>query len=207
MKKRCQVLLIWLGGMVVVSLIIMVGMKSSVERKMVENQVNDIGISEVDVKEYYEEKSAILDRYTVQDSSNTQTESQTKKDVIQRGFDQNKITYDYSIDGNYVGNQEAKDIKDKHPMYQTLYISSMGELWNIIIINGSVIANPVSYNMESELGVQTIISESKVIIVRIPLERNSLHASAGRLSAPNGKFLSYTGLRMFLPFSSRRNAL
>ena len=43
--------------------------------------------------------------------------------------------------------------------------------------------------------------------VRIPLERNSLHASAGRLSAPNGKFLSYTGLRMFLPFSSRRNAL
>lgn len=139
-------------------------MKSSVERKMVENQVNDIGISEVDVKEYYEEKSAILDRYTVQDSSNTQTESQTKKDVIQRGFDQNKITYDYSIDGNYVGNQEAKDIKDKHPMYQTLYISSMGELWNIIIINGSVIANPVSYNMESELGVQTIISESKVII-------------------------------------------
>ena len=24
--------------------------------------------------------------------------------------------------------------------------------------------------------------------VRIPLERNSLHASAGRLSAPNGKF-------------------
>ena len=43
--------------------------------------------------------------------------------------------------------------------------------------------------------------------MRIPLERNSLHASAGRLSAPNGKFLSYTGLRMFLPFSSRRNAL
>ena len=44
-------------------------------------------------------------------------------------------------------------------------------------------------------------------LLRIPLERNSLHASAGRLSAPNGKFLSYTGLRMFLPFSSRRNAL
>ena len=26
------------------------------------------------------------------------------------------------------------------------------------------------------------------LIVRIPLDRNSLHASAGRLSAPNGKF-------------------
>ena len=48
---------------------------------------------------------------------------------------------------------------------------------------------------------------SSVGDMRIPLERNSLHASAGRLSAPNGKFLSYTGLRMFLPFSSRRNAL
>lgn len=49
--------------------------------------------------------------------------------------------------------------------------------------------------------------QSEGTFVRIPLERNSLHASAGRLSAPNGKFLSYTGLRMFLPFSSRRNAL
>ena len=26
------------------------------------------------------------------------------------------------------------------------------------------------------------------VTMRIPLERNSLHASAGRLSAPNGKF-------------------
>lgn len=52
-----------------------------------------------------------------------------------------------------------------------------------------------------------ILAENIYTDMRIPLERNSLHASAGRLSAPNGKFLSYTGLRMFLPFSSRRNAL
>lgn len=164
MNKRWQVVLIWLGGIVVIALIAMVGMKSSVERKMVEDQVDDVGISEVDVKEYYEEKSVILDTYAVQDSSNTQTELQAKEDVIQRGLDQNEITYDYSIDGDYVGNQEAKDIKNKHPMYQTLYISSMGDIWNIIIINGSVIANPVSYNMESELSAQTIISESEIIM-------------------------------------------
>ena len=52
-----------------------------------------------------------------------------------------------------------------------------------------------------------VLRTERLILLRIPLERNSLHASAGRLSAPNGKFLSYTGLRMFLPFSSRRNAL
>lgn len=47
-----------------------------------------------------------------------------------------------------------------------------------------------------------------IMDMHIPLERNSLSASAGRLSAPNGKLtLNYTGLRMFLPFNSRRNAL
>ena len=68
------------------------------------------------------------------------------------------------------------------------------------IINGIVMKNDTFICLGD-------VGSPEYIKVRIPLERNSLHASAGRLSAPNGKFLSYTGLRMFLPFSSRRNAL
>ena len=35
---------------------------------------------------------------------------------------------------------------------------------------------------------KTVLIIEDDIELRIPLERNSLHASAGRLSAPNGKF-------------------
>ena len=35
---------------------------------------------------------------------------------------------------------------------------------------------------------KVVLKERDAWSVRIPLDRNSLHASAGRLSAPNGKF-------------------
>ena len=42
-------------------------------------------------------------------------------------------------------------------------ISSNEELWTIIVLNGCIMANPVSFNVESDLGVQLIIAESDVI--------------------------------------------
>ena len=76
------------------------------------------------------------------------------------------------------------------------------------IKNGNAAGNTAfAYSVYDYLKSAEDITDTNHLALRIPLERNSLHASAGRLSAPNGKFLSYTGLRMFLPFSSRRNAL
>ena len=59
--------------------------------------------------------------------------------------------------------QEAKSSKEKHPIYQTYYTSVNNEVWTIIVINGSFIANPVSYNAQSERGAQLIVAESIVI--------------------------------------------
>ena len=45
---------------------------------------------------------------------------------------------------------------------------------------------PVFVILQEKL--EDILSKAPDWWVRIPLDRNSLHASAGRLSAPNGKF-------------------
>lgn len=116
------------------------------------------------VEDYYNKNSEIIKKYNVIESETIQNETQISQDITQRGFDINQTTCDYSIDGTYLGTQNISDSQEKHPMYETIYVSSNGDIWNVISINGYIIANPVSYNMNSDLNRQTILSESETII-------------------------------------------
>ena len=163
MNKKWQIALIWLGGITVVALIVMVGMKNSVERKMFEDQVAEVGDNHIDAEEYYQENSDVKNVIEVEKSSTTQTETQIIEEIEDRGFENIDIYTDYSIDGEYLNGMKIDESNDKHPSYQMTYISSNNELWTIIVLNGCIMANPVSFNVESDLGVQLIIAESEVI--------------------------------------------
>lgn len=164
MNKRWQVVLIWLGGIVILGLIVFIGMKNSIDRKISEELANEKKNDRIDVEEYYRQNGELLDKCRVNESDDVQNEIQAIEAFKVRGFAKFPIYSDYLMNGEYTGEIEVSGTNEKHPSYQTSYVSSSGELWTIIMMNGSIIANPVSYNMESELGVQTIISESKVII-------------------------------------------
>ena len=163
MNSKWKTALVWLIGIAIVALIVVIGMKDSIVRPMNEEKANAMKSDPVDVEEYYKEKSEIVASYDVKTSENIQSEKQAVESISQRGFEQYPVTYDYSIDGKYLKEQESKSSKDQHPIYQTYYTSANDELWTIIVVNGSIIANPVSYNMQYERGVQFIVSESNVI--------------------------------------------
>ena len=126
-------------------------------------------ITLLDLAEYYRDKSEIVATHDVETSENVQTEKQVLEDIAERGFKKVTTTYDYSIDGEYLNEQEAKKTEEKHPIYRTYYTSKNKEFkdleisWEIITINGSVIANPVSYNEWTGEDVKLIYSESDVI--------------------------------------------
>lgn len=164
MNKKWQTALIWLSGVAIVALIIFVGMKSSVERKIVEEKVEENGTDYINAEEYYEENSDVQNIIDVKESKNVQTEIQIIEEVENRGFSDITIYTDYSMDGEYLNKTEIRKSNDKHPSYQMSYISSNDELWTVIVMNGCIMANPVSFNIESELGVQLIISESEKIM-------------------------------------------
>ena len=66
------------------------------------------------------------------------------------------------MDGGYNDETEALETStDKHPMYQTYYVSKNEELFTICVINGSIIVIPVSFNLESDLETELLISESE----------------------------------------------
>ena len=117
-----------------------------------------------DAKEYYETYSDLIDIIAVEESKNVLTEAQVKSVLEERGFVNYSITYDYSINGDYTGETAIwDDSTDKHPIYQTFYLSENGEGWTVYLINGEVFANPVSFNLESDLGAQLLVSESETL--------------------------------------------
>ena len=83
----------------------------------------------------------------------------------ERGFDDNPVTYRYSMDGVLYDDEVEADGKSsvKHPRYNTIHTSENGDVWNIFLINGEIYANPMSFNLESELPAQLLFSESKTL--------------------------------------------
>lgn len=115
-----------------------------------------------EINDYYQENSEkIIEVIKVEESQTVQSENDALAFLHDRGFTKYEITYDSTITGEYIEDTEAKEgSPTKHPMYQTYYISSKGDVWTIFVINGKIFANPASYNLESDLDAQVLISES-----------------------------------------------
>ena len=113
---------------------------------------------------YYKENAKVVKTVNASQSTEVLTEEQVIAMLKERGFSADKVTYEYRMGGEYVGEKSIKgDPKKKRPMYMTDYYSAAGELWTIFVINGDIIANPVSYNVQSTRPVQLLISEKAEI--------------------------------------------
>ena len=114
---------------------------------------------------YWDNAKEVISVMDVNESENVPTESEVTEILKERGFVDFPITCEYAMDGTYNDEDEITDGSvEKHPMYETYYVSAAGEVWAVSVINGQIIANPASFNLESELESQLLISESEKII-------------------------------------------
>jgi len=112
--------------------------------------------------EYYNNNAVVVKIIDANESSDVPTEAEVANILHARGFGNYPITYEYDMGGEYVDQVEiTKDVETKRPMYETYYIAECGDVWSIFVINGMIMANPASYNLESKLGVQLLVSESE----------------------------------------------
>lgn len=114
---------------------------------------------------YFWSNSKVISVIDASKSKELYSEKQVISLLKARGFGDYPITYDsYSTSGEYVDSLEVtKKSNQKHPMYETIYISEKGVVWNIYVINGSVFANPASANTEAELEAQVLYSEAETL--------------------------------------------
>ncbi len=119
----------------------------------------------IDPDEYFEQNAEIISSWDAEGSETVKNETDACVDLENRGFTQCLPETEYSITGEC---SEAKEISpdssEKHPVYTTYYANSTGEVWTVFMIDSSVVAYPVSYNLQSETDVQLVLSESEEII-------------------------------------------
>lgn len=117
------------------------------------------------VKEYLEQYSEILSEINVNDATTVFSEAEVVETLINRGFGQYPVTSSYNMEGVYNSPTDvSENAVSKHPIYETYFLTEAEEVWTIVIVDHTIVANPVSFNMQSELGVQVIFSESDSIM-------------------------------------------
>lgn len=113
---------------------------------------------------YWDNSQEMIEVIDVKQSNNIPSESEVKKILEERGFADCTATYQFDLNGEYYEETELTgNSSEKHPMYLAYYMNERGEWWTIHIINGKVFAYPASYNLDSDLQVEVIVSETSKI--------------------------------------------
>lgn len=111
--------------------------------------------------DYYWATSKVISVIDVNESEDVLTETEVIRLLEERGFIDYPVTYDFSMDGEYLDTLEAKDGSDeKHPMYETYFMCDNGDIWSIYVINGSIFACPLSFVFESDIEAEVLYLES-----------------------------------------------
>jgi hypothetical protein len=143
--------------------------ESGTSETILENQTDYeyVPIKRVSAEEFYDQNAQVLEKIKVDDSVLEQNVSQIYDHLTNSGFADFPIKSVYSTDGKLF--VEAKEVlrtsEEKYPVYETHYVTSNGELWTITIVNDSITAYPVSYNLQSTRHAELIFSEHETITV------------------------------------------
>ena len=125
----------------------------------------EIDLPRLNAKTYFEERSEVVRVIDVSESEAIPTEKQAAELLISRGFADYPIMTDYAINGSFSPDSPtSSDSSKKHPVYTTYYVSDNEEYWTIYLINGTVIAYPISYNLQSSRSTKLVISETETVI-------------------------------------------
>ena len=118
----------------------------------------------LEASQYYEENSKIISISPFSDSSDAIDGATAVELLHEKGFYQYDVISDYVEEGDDDEVIMTETTTDKYPIYETYYITEAGDYWTIFVINGKIMASPVSYNINSSLPVQVIISEAESVV-------------------------------------------
>ncbi|GEM_PF-2787526 len=118
-----------------------------------------------DIEKYFQEKSSIKSVENAKDSNKSLAEKDAIKELASRGFTDYPVTSSFSISGEYYEPLEASETSDEiHPMYNTYYVNSSGELWSVFIVEDEVMASPVALVLQDDNPRQIVVSERDTIL-------------------------------------------
>ncbi len=119
--------------------------------------------ADIDPEEYYGEWGDISEQYSIGSSAKMLSEADAVRLFEVLGFDDTDIIAEYSADGEFTDPAVISgSASAKHPMYYALYTSASGVLWNISVVEDTVLADPVYVNLTQSVPV--IYSPSEMFV-------------------------------------------
>lgn len=119
----------------------------------------------VNAVEFLKTKGKVTSVVDVKTADSVYSESSVINDLQSRGFDSYPINSEYSMDGEYYDSAEvSSESDDRHPMYETYYLSPDNNLWIIYAVNDAVFAMPVDYNLDHQDNAPFVVTESNEIV-------------------------------------------
>ena len=113
---------------------------------------------------YYKKLSKIIQKVRLDESDNMMTEEEAYELFQSYGFTDCIIISEYSETGEY---SEAKGIipfsSTKHPVYRSDYIDEKGDLFEIYLIDGTLMVNPVSLNERTEDNTKVVVASAETL--------------------------------------------
>lgn len=125
-----------------------------------------VAIETIDAEADFKENGNIIAVVDANSSEDIMMEKEVYKELTERGFGELTITTDYLMSGELIDEPLEVDgaSSEKHPSYMGQYINTSGEYWSILVYDGSIIAYPLSYNLQESIEVAIVISESNTIM-------------------------------------------
>lgn len=108
------------------------------------NEDESYYVEYIDIEEYYKDKASIVSSVPANESGDVKSETDVYDVFYERGFKQYPYTSNYSMDGEISDEEEISGYSsDKHPIYQTYYMTENGDVWLVNEINGNLMASLV----------------------------------------------------------------
>lgn len=118
----------------------------------------------IDAKTYYNKYSKVINEVGLDKSINMMSEEEAYNLFQSYGFDECIIVSEYTETGEYSGPNEIIPFSSsKHPVYKSDYIDEQGNIFEIYLIDGLLMANPVSLNTKKEDNIMVVVSSSKTL--------------------------------------------
>ena len=118
----------------------------------------------IDAEKYYKSHSNVLEIIEISDSNNVKTEKEVTDLLAAKGFNGLDTYALYTMEGQLTDEIIENNTNEKYPVYETQYLSKANEIWTITIVDDAIMAFPVSFNLQSKLGVELIVSENEYIM-------------------------------------------
>ncbi|MCD8004032.1 MAG: zinc ribbon domain-containing protein [Clostridia bacterium] len=123
-------------------------------------------LEEINIGESTRSRCEVLETIEISDAAGIVSESEVAELFNDRGFDGSSAVTMYSMDGDYLGDDEVIDATSEtdHPLYYVLYASSDDYYWMIYYCNGEFIASPLSYVWSGLSSCEVLVSENEYVM-------------------------------------------